>query len=73
MKQYKHDCDQCIFLGNSEDGKKDLYFCMQGGNFPTVIARFSSRGPDYISGLVFAEHDVDIARAKHLAEEMGLV
>lgn len=61
--QYAHDCDACAFLGRYLDtstGSKlehadsyDLYYCHgEGLRLPTVIARFSSRGPDYLSGLV---------------------
>lgn len=46
--QYKHDCDDCIFLGRY-DGH-DLYFHKK---FPvTVLARFGNNGPDYVSGLL---------------------
>lgn len=50
---YLHDCDSCIFLGNYiwKNREYDLYVCKQGRLWPTVIARFSSDGPDYISGL----------------------
>ena len=62
--QYKHDCDACAFLGTYLDtlgGVKgpqhadsyDLYYCHgENTRLPTVIARYSSRGPDYLSGLV---------------------
>ena len=46
--RYRHDCDVCKFLGIFKD--YDLYFCPQGGE-PTVIARYSSDGPDYLSGM----------------------
>lgn len=71
---YQHDCDACTFLGISEDGnvKADLYHCPQSG-LPTIIARRSSEGPDYISGVVFAKKDKHLQRAKFLAEEQGLL
>lgn len=47
--RYKHDCTSCTFLGRYSE--YDLYFCKQGGNNPTVLARFSSQGPDYLSGM----------------------
>lgn len=55
---YLHDCTGCIFLGTYEwQGQKyDLYTCKQGMNWPTVIARYSSDGPDYLSGLEVAVH-----------------
>ena len=46
--RHEHDCSQCTFLGYYNE--YDLYFCPQHG-VPTVIARFSSHGPDYTSGL----------------------
>ena len=49
MVRHTHDCDKCYPLG--ELGEYDLYFCEQGGTLPTVIARYSSNGPDYMSGL----------------------
>ena len=59
--QYIHNCDSCKYLGRYEfkceyecgcdPGKDaDLYYCPQGG-LPTVIARYSDYGPDYVSGL----------------------
>jgi len=44
---FEHDCDKCVFLGHYE--KHDLYYC--GENIGTVIARWSSNGPDYASGV----------------------
>ena len=55
---HEHDCEDCKFLGNFEDqhGRYDLYFCPQHGA-PTLIARWSSNGPDYMSGLVFGRQE----------------
>lgn len=47
---FTHDCERCQFLGSFQN--HDLYFCP--GSFPTVIARFGSDGPDYVSGVSFA-------------------
>lgn len=44
---FEHDCDECVFLGHYE--KHDLYYC--GKDIETVIARWSSDGPDYASGV----------------------
>lgn len=46
MPLYKHDCNGCIHLGTED--KLDFYYCAKcdGG---TIIARWSSRGPDYAS------------------------
>jgi hypothetical protein len=46
---FRHDCEACSFLGHYEE--HDLYYCP---GEPTVIARYGSEGPDYKSGLVFA-------------------
>lgn len=58
--QYKHDCDNCDFLGKYErdgnitDHNFDLYFCTQG-DLPTVIARYGDEGSYYLSGLEIAK------------------
>lgn len=54
---YAHDCTGCTFLGTYEwDGQSyDLYTCKQSCNWPTVLARYSSDGPDYLSGLEIAK------------------
>lgn len=72
--QYHHDCDQCTFLGNFRTNATnyDLYHCNQSGVGPTVIARFSSRGGDYLSGLVFAHRNTSLGEAKRRAVEKGL-
>lgn len=56
--RFQHDCPACKFLGQyryADDPNKrydyDLYVCGQAGSIPTVIARFSDDGPDYMSGI----------------------
>jgi len=71
---YTHDCEGCTHLGDIDvDGTVyDLYFCPQGYT-PTVIARFSSNGPDYVSGLIFAQKGYEpLATALARATEQGL-
>lgn len=70
---YMHDCDACVFLGEADD--YDLYWCSQGGgtNISTVIARFSSNGPDYISGLAHARGNEKLALAVVRAFRKGLL
>lgn len=70
---HKHDCDQCLFLGYSEDETKDLYFCAQGGVEDTVIVRYSSEPSDNISGIVFAKKNPDLALAVTRSKEKGLL
>lgn len=50
--QYTHDSSCCKFLGRHKG--HDLYYCAQGG-VPTLLARYGSEGPDYLSGMLFAE------------------
>lgn len=69
MPRHTHDCDCCTFLG--EHGEYDLYHCMQGGDSPTVIARYGSEG-DYKSGLIFSSVDGDLAEAKKRAIALNL-
>jgi hypothetical protein len=67
--KFKHDCERCTFLGNFKGF--DLYFCPQTPNLPTVLARFSNEGADYVSGIYS-----DIAplnEAKKRAKERGLL
>lgn len=51
MPIYKHDCDQCEFLGSEElsGGMFDGYYCTQGGNLPTIVMRFGNEGQEYHS------------------------
>jgi len=46
--RYSHDCSDCVFLG--QFNKYDLYFCPRE---PTIIARYSSEGSEYTSGIIF--------------------
>ena len=69
--RYQHDCDNCKPLG--EHGDADLYFCDQGGAGITVIARYSSDGADYTSGLCAAPFVPDLGEAKKRAVALGLL
>lgn len=70
---FEHDCDACTFLGHNDEGTMDLYFCPQLPGLPTVIARFSDNGPDYMSGIAFAPYNPNINKAVRLAKERGLL
>jgi len=65
--RYVHECSTCIFLGLYEE--YDLYYCPQSGN-PTVIARYSSDGPDYLSSMISCMKP--LAEARRLAKERNL-
>ena len=58
--KYKHDCEECIFLGSYNDC--DLYFCQPSKSTPTIIVR---RGDDadYQSGFVFEDSCEELAVA----------
>jgi hypothetical protein len=67
--RFEHDCEKCTFLGN--DGEHDLYFCMQMGSMPTVIARYGNGGPDYASGL--GTTHPSLQEGERRAREKGLL
>lgn len=55
---YEHDCDKCVFIGNTPCSSKyvpkgilsvDLYVCKNGPG-TTFIARYGNDGGDYMSG-----------------------
>jgi hypothetical protein len=73
--QFDHDHTGCIFLGPWEDDefqKYDLYYCTQRGT-PTVLARMSSVGSDYYSGMFKAEEIPSLNEAKKRAIARGLI
>lgn len=45
---YEHDCNTCRFVGQSADGKADLYVC-ESKLGTAYVARLSSIGSDYYS------------------------
>lgn len=55
MAKFTHDCEKCTFLATIEiEGKWfDLYHCFNKVTRmnATIVARFSSEGEDYASGL----------------------
>lgn len=76
--QWEHDCASCTFLGHYRNTKEnyDLYYC---ANEPTLIARHSSDGPDYTSGIVFGARAIirgdlshPLAVAMQRAKERGI-
>jgi hypothetical protein len=71
MPRYEHDCSRCTFLG--EWREYDLYFCLDRGTRPTVIARHGEDG-EYLSGIEFGEMAFvyPLAKALALAKEKGL-
>jgi hypothetical protein len=49
IPQWKHDCDECKFLGRHEG--RDLYYCVSGSASPlgSVLARSGSSPDEYSS------------------------
>jgi hypothetical protein len=75
--RYEHDCSRCVFLGRYRE--YDLYWCPQDRSppnaWPTVIARWSSCGPDYLSGMPISprlgmKHPLTVAMKR--AKQRGL-
>lgn len=57
MPKYQHDCDACKYLGTGickvlGDGELDFYICNTSLG-RSIIARYGSDGPEYISGALF--------------------
>lgn len=76
LARFTHDCSTCVYLGRTKadaDASEghDLYFHKDG--HVTVIARFGSEGPDYISGLPLADKMPALAEAKRRAVARGLL
>lgn len=64
---YAHDCTECIYLGSHR--AHDLYYCVRLR--PTVLARYGSNAPDYVSGLEVAKVDPILAEAVRRAGQLG--
>lgn len=65
-----HDCDGDTFLGTVIDGNgrtTDLYHADHEHEGVTVIARYSSDGPDYVSGWVVDLPVLAVARSLSVA------
>jgi RNase P subunit RPR2 len=72
--RFEHDCDACIFLGSETVGGvwHDLYFHPDERQ-PSVLARESSEGGDYRSGMNFVDRDGALALAFIRAQRRGLL
>jgi len=74
--RFQHDCSSCSFLGrqSTPQGDVDLYVHTGTGFSESVIARYSSDGPDYSSGLVFAYGRIPLlTEARKRAQALGLI
>ncbi len=54
--RHTHDCTVCVPMGQYREF--DLYFCNSHGT-PTVVARYGSDGPQYLSGIPLARYGSD--------------
>ena len=69
---HDHDCESCEWLMSRDN--VDLYFCPQNGaGLGTVVARYSSDGPNYTSGVHFAHMNQWIALAYNCSKMLGLL
>ncbi len=74
IPMFQHDCDECIYLGphkGEADIKYDLYACVVG--FKTVVARYSGKGEDYVSGLDAVNHSPELQEALDRARLIGVI
>lgn len=76
VPRFKHDCECCHFLGRyaaANNREADLYV-HASGRMPTVIARYSSDGPDYASGLSASFSQIpELTEARLRAQRLGLL
>ncbi len=68
---YEHDCSRCVYLGRHQYDNEnfDLYACDKEFE-PTLIARLSSEGRGYNSGLHFATQHYSLIAKHPLAEAL---
>lgn len=81
MPHFEHDCSGCTYLGSIIDKNEapcDLYVCVDHDQieFSSLIARYSSEGPDYKSCPLLTmkaiQHDHALGMAFTLAEARNL-
>lgn len=73
--KFVHDCDRCTFLGGATcpetQAEADLYYCPNPCFEGTIIARWSSEGDNYSSGLCFGRPGTILGIAKERAAARG--
>jgi hypothetical protein len=73
---YEHNCSRCVYLGQyklTAVERADLYVCASPRS-PSVIARYSSSGPDYTSGMEASYgNTLALTEARRRAEARGLL
>jgi len=68
---YEHDCPVCHFLCTFKG--HDLYYCEEGNPVPTVIARYGSKGHEYMSGMAAKDASPYLQKAYSIAVSRGLI
>lgn len=70
--QFTHYCDRCQFLGVYKGS--DLYVCARNNVMDTVIHRYGNDGPEYGSGLIFAQKGLipELVEALKRAQALGM-
>jgi hypothetical protein len=67
QKLFKHDCDQCTFLGHFVNS--DVYTCSKGNvlvrDIRTFIARYGNEGPEYTSMPVLSIEELSVKAVSH--------
>jgi hypothetical protein len=75
MKRFKHDCDECRYVGSMfSDRRHDLY--AQWGEdilSRTVIARYGDEPFEYVSGIGLCHVNPALEKALLLAIEQGVI
>jgi hypothetical protein len=75
-RYWEHDCPECQFLGSiaTRDTLVDLYAHPGDPALATVVARYSDKDHDNISGLVFAHGvNAELTVARLVAVERGIL
>lgn len=71
-RRYRHDCDQCVFLGQYMN-RDDLYACGQQRLGWTVLARHGDEPSDYNSGMSGSFSMPELIEARRRAQALGLI
>jgi hypothetical protein len=73
---YIHDCDNCKYLGTDtiDDNVLDFYYChREDPMFSSLIARYSSDGGDYSSGVEFCMPSIYLNKALEMAVKQNVL
>ena len=68
--RYVYDCAHCTNLGHFKE--YDLYFCLELGHYPTLIARYGNNEPEYLSARLNHDYLPVFSEARQRAKNKGL-